>query len=271
MLSLQNARQQLSSDSSPAHLSDPPDPGDLPTTNDQRAQYSFGAASRSGAAAEPISLLALIDNEEYVILPDAVSLVPVRVKDLNPKLYHSIRVIAPMMEGENKGVVQFDGVYLDHGGDLTPVEGSSADRRSEEEDDFDPNGSKVGRMHQLGLDKLLHRYEKDQIQKDSEEEFHEASAGIKKRKKLIEIVTDTPAHMAHVKTSARTGGADGLLSGVMGWEYLLGEMFSVDHVCIGTEGMCLMHDCIGGAGSPSGMGDVFFRRYKCFYIMMVMN
>ena len=57
------------------------------------------------------------------------------------------------------------------------------------------------------------------------------------------------------------GGADGLLAGVMRWEYLLGEMFGVDHVTIGVDGMCLIQDCVGGTGNPSGMGDIFFRRY----------
>lgn len=51
-----------------------------------------------------------------------------------------------------------------------------------------------------------------------------------------------------------------MLAGVMGWEYLLGEMFGADHVGIGVDGMCLTPDCIGGTGQPAGLGDVFFRR-----------
>jgi hypothetical protein len=48
----------------------------------------------------------------------------------------------------------------------------------------------------------------------------------------------------------------------MGWEYLLGEMFGSDHVTIGMYGMCLIQNCIGGAGSPIGLADVFFQRFS---------
>jgi hypothetical protein len=54
--------------------------------------------------------------------------------------------------------------------------------------------------------------------------------------------------------------ASGILGGVMGWEYLIGEMFGSDHISIGMDGMCLMQDCIGGRGSPAGLADVFFQR-----------
>lgn len=83
----------------------------------------------------------------------------------------------------------------------------------------------------------------------------------RERRKVLEVVTDSPGSFTRKQRSQRSGGADGLLAGVMGWEYLLGEMFGADHVGIGVDGMCLTQDCIGGTGSPAGMGDVFFRRY----------
>lgn len=226
----------------------------------QFPQYSFGVASKAAGSAPPISLLALVDQEEYVVLPNASSLVPIRMKDLDSRVSHLIRVIAPMTDDGGKGIVQMEGLWLDKGGALSAVEGSIAETRPEEEDELDPDGPEVGRSHRLGLGQLLHQYNRDQIHAPDAEETQDEQPDFRRRKKLIELVTDTAAHLTSVKSVTRNNGADGLLAGVMGWEYLLGEMFSVDHVCVGSEGMCLVHDCIGGTGEPSGMGDVFFRR-----------
>ena len=226
----------------------------------QFPQYSFGSASQAASSAPPISLLALVDQEEYVVLPNASSLVPIRMKDLDSRVSHQIRVIAPMTDDGGRGIVQMEGLWLDKGGSLSAVEGSIAEGRPEEEDDLDPDGPEVGRLNRLGLGHLLRHYNRDQIHAPDADEDQDGPPGFRRRRKLIELVTDTAAHLSSVKSSTRNGGADGLLAGVMGWEYLLGEMFSVDHVCVGSEGMCLVHGCVGGTGEPSGMGDVFFRR-----------
>ena len=195
------------------------------------------------------------------MLPNASSLVPIQMKDLNPQMHHTVRVVAPMNDNEQQGVVQFEGLWLDKGGRLSLVEGSAAENGAAAEENFDPDGPEIGKSHRLGLNKLIKTFNGDQIQKSEPEPSEEGlRTEFKNRKKLIEIVTDVPSHLTNVRETSRTGGADGLLSGVMGWEYLLGEMFSVDHVGIGVEGMCLVHDCIGGTGEPSGMADVFFRR-----------
>jgi len=233
-------------------------PTGIPTTN----QYSFSAASRLNVDAGPISLLALVDGEEYVVLPNATSMVQVRRKDLDPTVSHTVRIIAPMTDCAGSGIVQFDGLWLDKGGSLQAVEGSLADTHADDEDDLDIEGGAVGQQHRHGLGRLLAGYNHDQVQRTSQ--VDEAELGVpleySRRKKLVEIITDTPSHLGQRRSGIRSGGSDGLLAGVMGWEYLLGEMFSVDHVSIAAEGMCLTHDCIGGTGGPSGMGDVFFRR-----------
>lgn len=79
-------------------------------------------------------------------------------------------------------------------------------------------------------------------------------------RKMLEIVTDLPGSMAGRDRRKNTRLRGGILGGVVGWEYLLGEMFGVDHVTIGMDGMCLIQDCIGGKGSPAGLADVFFQR-----------
>lgn len=80
-------------------------------------------------------------------------------------------------------------------------------------------------------------------------------------RRMLEIVTDLPGSMAGKDRRKNAGTSRGILAGVMGWEYLLGEMFGSDHVTIGNDGMCLIPDCIGGRGSPAGLADVFFQRF----------
>jgi hypothetical protein len=77
---------------------------------------------------------------------------------------------------------------------------------------------------------------------------------------MLEIVTDLPGSGARKNRKQNMRINDEILGGVMGWEYLLGEMFGVDHITSGMDGMCLIPDCIGGRGSPTGLADVFFQR-----------
>lgn len=223
----------------------------MPTTN----QYSFSAASRLAVDAPPISLLALVDGEEYVVLPNATSLVPVRMKDLNPAKSHSIRVIAPMTDNNGEGLIQLDGIWLDKGGMLQPVIGSLAENDVDEEDDPDEESDAIGSSNRFGLGRLA-----DGRARRTADAQSGAVLEYKQRRRLVEIVTDTPSHLGLRRAGTRASKSDSLLAGVMGWEYLLGEMFSVDHVAISAEDMCLTHDCLGGRGEPSSMGDVFFRR-----------
>lgn len=226
--------------------------------------YSFSAESRARISAPPVSLLALIDEEEYVVVPNATGLVSIRMKDLDVSTYHTVRVIAPMTDNGN-GAVQMDGIWLDQGGQLLAVEGSVADTVHDEMDDFDAESEEVGKKHRLGLSRLLlgHDATDTALKKhgfDPEEEEHEEGE-LKRRKKVVEIVTDAPAHALGAMANSIKAQTDSLLAGITGWEYLLGEMFAVDHVSIGVEGMCMMQNCINGTGSPNSMGDVFFRRY----------
>lgn len=78
---------------------------------------------------------------------------------------------------------------------------------------------------------------------------------------MLEVVTDLLGSIAGKHRRKNTGTSRGILGGVMGWEYLLGEMFGSDHVTIGNDGMCLIPNCIGGRGSPAGLADVFFQRF----------
>ncbi|KAI9838862.1 MAG: hypothetical protein M1819_004069 [Sarea resinae] len=202
--------------------------------------FSFHTSPLSRAPAPPISLLARIDDEEYVLLMNATGLVQIRRSDLNPSEEHEIRIIGPMVDGGGiGGVVEFEGVWLDNGGDLARMEAprSKIDDLSEEIKTLPGENEKYpGAASGVSGD----------------------SRSICSGKKLLEVITDSPGSLVP-KDRRRSGGADGLLAGVMGWEYLLGEMFGIDHVCIGVDGMCLVQGCIGGTGHPTGLGDVFFR------------
>ena len=226
-------------------------PDDLnlyPATNPRH--LSFRPSSLLDRPAQPISLLAQVDQEEYVLLPNSSALVKICLNDLNPNEEHHVRIIAPMTDDHGKGMLQLEGLWLSRFGKLIGVQGTPQGLEAEEGSD-----RKAGEKNRAGL----HSF-KPGGGDNNVEEIEEYS--VLSRKKILEVVTDSPGWLSGKHAGRRTGGADGLLAGVMGWEYLLGDMFNVDHVAIGIDGMCLIQDCIGGVGAPFGMGDVFFRRFE---------
>ncbi|KAM3076344.1 hypothetical protein ACMFMG_007165 [Clarireedia jacksonii] len=185
------------------------------------------------SSAEPISLLAQVDDEEYVVLPNATSLVTIRTKDLDPHSTHIIRIIAPMIGQDTIETFQFLGLWIDAEGQLIPVRNPNPTQESKAEYEHSANE---------GI------YRMNGVQRDGNPQ-----------RKMLEILTDMPGSMTgrnRRKYHMDSGIASGILGGVMGWEYLIGEMFGSDHVSIGMDGMCLMQDCIDGRGSPAGLADV---------------
>jgi hypothetical protein len=170
------------------------------------------------SSAAPISLLARVDDDEYIVIPNASSITTIRPGNLDPRSRHNIRIIAPMVSSLNVETLQVDGIWIDQGGEVLPHETSVFG------DDFPPAQNK-------------------HVQN-----------------KMLEVVTDLPGSKAGRDKGKSSGITHEILGGVMGWEYLLGEMFGSDHVTTGMDGMCLIQDCIGGKGSPVGLADVFFQR-----------
>lgn len=221
----------------------------------------FRPISTKEKPSPPVSLLAQVDQEEYILLPNASALVPICSSNLNQAEEHQIRIVAPMTDEHGQGVVEFEGLWISKGGKLLRVEGSLLGEEYESEDSFDAENEQVGEKHRIGLSELSKNTHHTENRSEVEHKDAFGSANQpRRRKKVIEIVTDSPGSFGGKHKSARTGGADGLLAGVMGWEYLIGDMFGADHIGIGVEGMCLTQECIGGIGSPAGIGEVFFRR-----------
>jgi len=172
----------------------------------------------NASSAAPISLLARVDDDEYIVIPNASSITTIRRGNLDPRSRHNIRIIAPMVSRINVETLQVEGIWIDQGGEVLPHEASVFG------DDFPPAQNK-------------------HVQN-----------------KMLEVVTDLPGSKAGRDKGKSSGITHEILGGVMGWEYLLGEMFGSDHVTTGMDGMCLIQDCIGGRGSPVGLADVFFQR-----------
>lgn len=252
-LSLHNAADQGSHDSeatSTGHSKLVP----VPTA----VHVPFRPISSNEQPSPPVSLLARIDQEEYVLLPKASALVSICDGDLSRADEHRIRVVAPMTDDHGQGILALEGLWLSQGGKLLRVEGSLLSEEYENEDAFGAENDQVGERHRTGLNGLLKTNDNEESELESEGD--ESSSISHTRKKVLEIITDAPGSTPGKRKANRTGGADGLLAGIMGWEYLLGEMFGADHVGIGVDGMCLIQNCIGGIGQPNGIGDVFFRR-----------
>ena len=231
-----------------------------PAINVNPGHLSFRHSPLLDVPAPPISLLARVDQEEYVLLPNSSLLVSIRDNDLDPRLEHQIRIILPITDDHGNGVIQMEGVWLSKYGRLARIEGSTLDENLADEDALYAESASVGEKHQDGLKELLRSGRSSDSEGHKEEESQGVTSSLEYRKKILEIITNAPGSPSGMNKGKRRGGADGLLAGVMGWEYLLGEMFGVDHVTIGVDGMCLTQDCIGAVGTPSGLGDVFFRR-----------
>ncbi|TKA68122.1 hypothetical protein B0A49_06739 [Cryomyces minteri] len=222
------------------------------------SRLSFTAAWRLRISAAPVSLIAPVDNEEYVLLPNCSGLVSVRAGDLDDQTWHSVRIVAPMVDNGGLGMMQFEGVWLEEGGMLNWVDGAEEDDDAAEADDVGQHmDEKVEKEHRIGLSRLMDIHGSSSslgLPKPPETEGPTIDRSPRKCKKLVEIITDTPGFRL-----LTTSTPHDLLTGVTGWEYLLGEMFDVDHTSISVAGQCLIQDCIGGVGTPYGMGDVFFR------------
>ncbi|KAG8528740.1 uncharacterized protein KY384_006427 [Bacidia gigantensis] len=225
-----------------------------PTIYKAPDHLSFHPLAANQAPSPPVSLLARIDDAEYVILSNASKLVTVSFNTLSRHHEHHIRIVAPMIDDGGRGIVELEGLWLSKGGFLIKVAGSMLDDVYIDEDILRPENSNVGEKHRAGLselendgtNRLKHFHQTHEIESD-------LVVANQDRKKILEVVTDFPG------SSARTGATERLLAGVTGWEYLLGEMFKADHVGIWVDGMCLIQECIGGNGFPVGVGDVFFR------------
>ena len=224
-------------------------------------RLSFRPISSNEKPALPISLLARVDSEEYILLPNSSNLVSVCPNDLSKDEEHHIRIAAPMTDNGGRGIVELEGLWLSKGGQLSRVKGSLLGEEYADEDALSAQNDQVGEKHRAGLKDILNGKSTSSGNSAKESVQHEdLPTMLQERKKILEVITDSPGSFRSKHNGVRTGGADGLLAGVMGWEYLLGEMFDADHVGIGVDGMCMTQDCVGGTGSPAGMGDVFFRR-----------
>lgn len=254
LLSLRNAPEPLNAPAPTAH-------DDLSNPNRRTGHVSFRPESPNAKPAAPVSLLARIDQDEYVLLPNSSFLVSICSGSLSRDEVHNIRIIAPMTDDHGQGMIQLEGLWLSKGGHFERIDGTIQTNDFDNQDILGAENDEVGGKHQSGLRKLLNGHKRNglgggqQVLKDAEE-----LQDFRDRRKMLEIITDTPGSISRRRQVKRSGGADGLLAGVMGWEYLLGEMFGVDHVAIGVDGMCLTQECIGGTGEPAGLGDVFFRR-----------
>ena len=233
----------------------------VPSASVNPGHLSFRPFSANEKPAAPVSLLAQIDDEEYVLLPNSSSLVSVCLNSLSPTQEHHIRIIAPMTDHYGCGVVELEGLWLSKGGSLNKVPGSMLSEDYVDEDLLGAENHIVGKKHRAGLND----FKKDGLNRFSHSHLHyghgeDVLNANEERRKILEVITDSPGSFTSKEKSKRGSGTDALLAGVTGWEYLLGEMFGADHIAIGADGMCLTQECIGGTGFPAGIGDVFFRR-----------
>ncbi|KAI9831757.1 MAG: hypothetical protein M1826_003088 [Phylliscum demangeonii] len=255
-LSLRNAATGQASPETPP-LSIPSSP-----TAQGLAHVSFHSSSSTSFQAPAISLLVQIDQAEYLLLPNSSSLVTISNGNLATHVPHNVRIIAPMMDDRGLGTVQLEGLWLDRGGKLLPVDGSELGDEVDDEDSLHPESDSIGRKQMLDWTRVFHAPDhelpEDGLPHQADARDPRYPSGM--RRPMLEIITDSPGAMTPQKDGTYERAHEQLLGGVMGWEYVLGEMFAIDHVRISVDGMCLTQECVGGTGQPAGMSDVFFRR-----------
>ncbi|KAL8870193.1 MAG: hypothetical protein Q9174_003704 [Haloplaca sp. 1 TL-2023] len=249
----------LSLKNAPEKPEDTAKAADTSTTVPFNGHISFRPESANAKPAPPISLIYRTDRDDFRLHVNASGHVTIRSGSLNREDTHNIRVIAPMTDDRGKGIVQLEGIWLSKGGRFKWVD-RIVRPHDDDEDLLRAESDKVGEKHRKGLSQLLKGKSQDPLLESPQDESKDqALMNFRDRKKLVEIITDNPGSFTRRTEGKYTKGQYSLLDGVKGWEYLLGEMFHVDHVAIGVDGMCLIQDCVGGHGQPNGIGDVFFR------------
>ena len=238
-----------------------------PSTAPNIQHLSFKPILVNQKPAAPISLMARIDDQEYILLPNSSGVVAIVEDTLSPHEQHTVRVQAPFLDSHRKEAFEVEGLWLSQGGQLHRINGSLLDQDFSNEDALEAESDQVGRKHRHKLSILRPHKAQSSVQPDTSQEDTDIDR-LQSRRKLIEVITDFPGSLAgHRGRDA----ASNVLQGVMGWETLLGDMFSADHVAISVEGMCLTQNCIDGVDQPAGLGDVFFRRSAMFIALIRSN
>jgi hypothetical protein len=169
---------------------------DVPTSVGKNAPAIAFLPTTNVSHAEPISLLARVDDDEYIILPNASTIVLIQKGSLNMHSRHEVRIIAPMVSG-NAETLQDEGLLKEEDGQLLPFEDVPAPMASELQD-----------ASVLIRPVASHNH------------------------KMLEVVTDLPGSLAGRDKRLYSGKSREILGGVLGWEYLLGDMFAVDRKLI---------------------------------------
>lgn len=217
-LSLHNAPDphKESKHSLSARISAPPS---LPSPG----RLSFRPLPANEKPAAPISLLAGVDSDEYVLLANSSNLVVICPNDLARDEKHNIRIGAPMTD-DGSGILELEGLWLSKGGQLLRVQGSLLSEEYINEDKLSAKNDQVGEKHRNGLHELIKgKGGPGKVKKPREEK--DLPDLLQERKRILEVITDSPGSFRSKHDVVRSGGSESLFAGVMGWEYLLGEMF----------------------------------------------
>ena len=204
--------------------------------------------SASVEAAAPISVIARIDHDEYISFPNSsFGVISIAQGTLERSQDYVIRVMALAMDGSSDFIIEFEGIWLDRGGFLQQCDGSSNTASSSSTHDH-----VVPPIRPHPDQRLDH--ESEQVTPNAKIGMNGRTIFSRPHRKTLEIVTDRPSFIRH----AQKKGLD-VLERMTGWEQLLGNLFSIDHVNIVVDGLHLIHtDDLGdGIGRAS---DIFFRR-----------
>jgi hypothetical protein len=211
---------------------------------------TFRPLSRRVQSAAAVSIVTQVDNGTFRYFPESSKgLVAIAGAALAPSRDHVIRISAPGIDSAGHGAMQFEGIWLNEGGNLSPWKKTIRTTPPELIHTLQPAGAQN-----------LHHHRNRQSTTDSSERIsgvvHNVNGAENPRflrRKTLEIV-------AGLSGSESEPAIDRNLATLKGWDSLIGGRYDIDHVNIAVPGMCLTGACVEWQAHSASVKDTYFRR-----------
>lgn len=235
---------------------------DIPNTTEQIAlqardnlevaRLNFRPSSKIESPTAPVSVVSRIDQGEYKYFHQCKKgLLALTTAGLESAEDHVVRIIAPGIDDEGQGGMKFEGVWLNNGGRLLPMQRKGETTRTGPLSEPPPMRVEASTQYSRPI------LETEEGQKRTVDLCSKSQHldPLLSPRKTLEIVTNAPHKI-------RAQSSNGSFAALVGWEALVGDMFEADHVNIKMDGVCLTSSCVRTAAQPATVKDVLFRRYR---------
>lgn len=237
-------------------------PNPISSAPANQGRLSFRPLSTKAKPAPPLSLVAVVDGEEYIVLRNSSGLVAVSADGLDPSSSYNVRIIAPGLDDDGIGIIELEGILLSKGGRLEPI---YKDRMRHDIKEY-------GRP--MEDDRIWEAHNPQHSKSDRQSNGFEkwmplGSSRRPHRNKLLEVVTDYSGLLRGLSLNRQNSGHPAVLSSLSAWYNVIGELFHADHVTLSLNGVCMTKECVEGEQHLASIGDTFFRRSEILVVMVL--